>query len=64
MILLSACERAGSEFPLGACPSVVEYSPEEQAGVADEVALLPEGALLVGWLADYAVLRNQARTCR
>jgi len=43
---------------------VVEYSRVEQAGVAEEVAALPEGALIVGWLADYALLRDQARACR
>jgi len=32
--------------------------------VAEEVAALPEGALIAGWLADYAVLRDQARACR
>jgi len=32
--------------------------------VAEEVAALPEGALIVGWLADYAVLRDQARACQ
>jgi hypothetical protein len=32
--------------------------------VAEEVAALPEGALIVGWLADYAVLREQVRACR
>jgi len=42
---------------------VVEYNRAEQARVANEVALLPEGALIVGWLADYAVLREQARAC-
>jgi hypothetical protein len=31
--------------------------------VAEEVAGLPEGALIVTWLADYAVLRDQARAC-
>jgi hypothetical protein len=43
---------------------VVEYSREEQARVAGEVAKLPEGTLIIGWLADYAVLREQARACR
>ena len=43
---------------------MVEYSRAEQARVAVEVAALPDGALIVGWLADYAVLRNQARACR
>jgi hypothetical protein len=42
---------------------VVEYSRAEQARVAEEVAALPEGALIVGWLADYAVLRDQTWAC-
>jgi hypothetical protein len=42
---------------------VVEYSRAEQALVAEEVAALPGGALIVEWLADYAVLREQARAC-
>ena len=42
---------------------MVEYSRAEQARVAEEVAALPEGALIVWWLADYAVLRDQARRC-
>jgi len=32
--------------------------------VAEEVAALPEGTLIAGWLADYAVLREQTRACR
>ncbi|MGY6634208.1 MAG: hypothetical protein ACXIU8_10755 [Alkalilacustris sp.] len=40
------------------------YSPAEQMRVAEEVAALPEEALIVAWLADYAVLRDQARACR
>jgi hypothetical protein len=43
---------------------VVDYSWAEQTRLADEVAALPEGAVIVGWLADYAVLRDQVRTCR
>ncbi len=31
--------------------------------VAEEVAALPEGALIPDWLADYTVLRDQARAC-
>ncbi|WP_338014144.1 hypothetical protein [Alkalilacustris brevis] len=42
---------------------MVEYSQAAQARVAEEVATLSEGALIVGWLADYAVLRDQARAC-
>jgi len=43
---------------------VVDYSRAEQARAAEEVAALPEDAVIVGWLADYAVLRDQARACR
>jgi len=53
----------GSETPHSACPPVVKYSPAEQARVAEEIVALPEGALIVGWMADYAVLREQARRC-
>ena len=42
---------------------MVEYGRAEQARVAEEVAALPEGALIPGWLADYAVLRDQVRAC-
>jgi len=62
-LLLSACATVNSDAPSGACPPVVEYSRAEQARVADEVAALPEGARIVGWLADYAVLREQTRAC-
>lgn len=63
-ILLTACTRVGSDHgEFGACPPVVEYRPTEQTRVADEVAALPEGAVIVGWLADYAVLREQVRAC-
>jgi len=41
----------------------VEYSRVEQARVAEEVAALPEGAVIAEWLPDYAVLRAQTRAC-
>nr|WP_247651364.1 hypothetical protein [Roseovarius autotrophicus] len=62
-ILLTGCATAGSDAPPGACPPVVEYSRVEQTRVAEEVAALPDGALILGLLADYAVLRDQARAC-
>ena len=62
-IFLTGCAGVGSDALPGACPPVVEYSRAEQARVAEEVAALPERALIVGWLADYAVLRDQARAC-
>ena len=64
MIFLTACAGAGFEGPHGACPPVVDYSRAKQARVAEEVAALQEGALIAEWLADYAVLRDQARACR
>ena len=62
-LLLSGCAGVGSDGAPGACPPGVDYSRAEQARVAEEVAALPEGALIVGVLADYAVLREQVRAC-
>jgi len=63
MILLSGCAAAGFDNLPCACPPVVEYSRAEQARVAVEVVALPDGAVINEWLADYAVLREQARAC-
>lgn len=61
---LTGCATAGFEQDSGAvCPPVVNYSRAEQARAADEIAMLPDNAVIVGWLADYAVLRDQARAC-
>ena len=62
-IFLTACAGVSSDTPPSACPPVVAYSPAEQMRVAAEVAALSEGALIPEWLADYAVLRDQARAC-
>lgn len=65
MISLSGCAKGSSDRWAGfVCPSVVEYSREEQQRVADEVKALPEDAVIIGWLADYAVLRAQLEYCR
>ena len=61
--LLSGCAGGSSDATLGTCPPVVAYSQAEQVRVAEELAALPEGAQIVGWLADYAVLRDQVRAC-
>jgi hypothetical protein len=42
---------------------VVDYGREFQARAAEELALLPEGSAVVAMLADYAVMRQQARVC-
>ena len=52
-----------SNAPRSACPPVVQHSRAERARVAKELAALPEGAVTAEWLADYAVLRDQARAC-
>ena len=63
MLWLSACAMDGSDT-WAPCPPVVDYKAAEQARAADEVEALPEGAVIVRMLGDYAVLRDQARACR
>lgn len=62
MLWLNACAMAGSEGQ-APCPPVVEYSAADQTRAAAEVEALPESAVVVGMLSDYAVLRDQARSC-
>ena len=62
MLWLSGCAMVGSSGP-SFCPPVVDYSTAEQARAAVEVNALPEGAIIVRLLSDYAVLRDQARAC-
>ena len=63
MLWLTGCAMGGSETS-APCPPVVEYTAADQARAADEVEALPEGAVVVRMLIDYAVLRDQARACR
>jgi uncharacterized protein YceK len=64
MSLLSGCATVGSDGSgPGACPPVVEYSRALQARAAEELALLPEGSAIAEMMADYAVLREQAKAC-
>ena len=62
-LFLTACAGGSFNTAPSACPPVVKYTQAEQTRVAEEVAALPEGALIMGWLADYTVLRDQARAC-
>ena len=62
MLWLTGCAMGGSEART-ACPPVVDYTSAEQGRAADEVEALPEGAVIVRMLGDYAVLRDQARSC-
>jgi hypothetical protein len=61
--LLGACATVSSEPVVEVCPPVVEYSQAEQVLAANEIEALPGGAVLIDWLADYSVLRDQARSC-
>jgi hypothetical protein len=61
--LLSACATVGFESVVGVCPPVVEYSQAEQTLAAIEIEALPGDAVLIDWLADYSMLRDQARSC-
>jgi len=62
MLWLSGCATASSDA-CAPCPPVVPYSATDQARATAEVAALPEGAVVVRILSDYAVLRDQARVC-
>lgn len=62
MLALGGCARGGSEIA-GQCPPVVKYSRAGQARAARKVEALPEGALVVQMLSDYAVQREQVRDC-
>jgi hypothetical protein len=64
-IWLSGCATGASDGAAHlACPPVVEYSRELQAKAAEDLASLPEGSAIAEMLADYAVMREQARACR
>jgi hypothetical protein len=45
------------------CTPVVEYSREVQRRAAEELNSLPDGSAIAEMLSDYAVLREQARSC-
>lgn len=60
---LSGCAMAGSDTR-APCPPVVEYTGADQARAANEVEALPDGTVIVRMLSDYAVLRDQVRTCQ
>ena len=64
-ISLTGCATGSSEPRIAnVCPPVVEYTREFQARAADEVEVLPDGSAIAEMLADYSVIRDQARACR
>ena len=61
---LTGCVKADFETrSMAACPPVVEYSGEFQSRAAEELEILPDGSAVVEMMADYAVMRDQARAC-
>jgi hypothetical protein len=63
MLWLSGCATDGSNAG-PSCSPVVPYSAADQTRAAAEVAAMPEGAVVLRMLSDYAVMRDQARACR
>ena len=59
--LLAGC--ATARYDGAPCPPVVAYSREFLAHAADELASLPVGSAIEQMLADYQVMRDQARAC-
>lgn len=59
LLLLISCAGAGSSI----CPPVIEYSAAYQARAAEELARLPADLAIGAMLADYHVMREQARAC-
>src|SRR5690606_7753640 len=60
-MLLSACASGVSNTT---CPPVAAYSQSFQTALADELQTLPPAPHLDTALQDYAVLRQQIRTCQ
>ncbi|GHC67463.1 hypothetical protein GCM10007315_35630 [Gemmobacter tilapiae] len=62
--LLSGCATVSSdELGSVSCPPVVEYSREVRTRAAVELELLPERSVVAEMIADYSVMRDQARAC-
>ena len=62
-ISLTACATGGSDPGGAVCSPVVGYDKVARERAAAEMEALPDDAALVGMMADYAVMRAQARVC-
>lgn len=63
-IWLAGCAAGSSDRPAVAlCPPVTPYDAAFLARAADEVDALPDGSALAAMIADYGVMREQARAC-
>ena len=62
---VSGCATVGSDTgEVVTCAPVIEYSREFQVRAAEELGVLPDGSAIVELLADYSVMRDQARACQ
>ena len=62
-ISLTACTTGSSDRGGSVCTPVVAYDQAVRDRAAAEMEALPDNAALVGMMADYAVMRAQARVC-
>ena len=63
-IIVGGCAMSsGHSSPVIVCPPVVDYTPEFQAQMADELQLVPADGAVVTAMSDYGLMRNQARAC-
>jgi hypothetical protein len=60
---LTGCVVGYSDVGGGACPIVIEYDRAAQLRAAEEIAQLPQNAVIIGWMSDYSVMRDQAQSC-
>ena len=61
---MTDCATGGSEPRIvTVCPPVVEYTRELQARAAGDLGTFPDGSVIAEMLADYSVMRDQARAC-
>ena len=60
---LTACATGGSDPGGSVCPPVVAYDQAVRERAAAEIEALPQDSAVAAMMADYHVLRQQARAC-
>jgi hypothetical protein len=64
LLLLTSCERAGSEGPIAVgCPPLYPYTAEEQEKAAVELEAMEPGIVRDVLMPDYAKVRAAIRRC-
>jgi hypothetical protein len=63
--LLTACASTPSKQAGPACPSLPEYTPEQQDQAADELERMPPGSIIADlFIPDYGRMRDGVRACQ